>query len=337
MTIRATWRWKTKRTVGVVGRRTGMLPPRAAVLMYHRVADEAVDPWGLTVSPLRFAEQLQWLQQHRTVLSLVEFVLRHGAGTLPPRATAITFDDGYACNATTAVPLLVERGLPATIFLTTGPIDAAAEYWWDDLQRIVFDAQVGRLVVTTSDGRLSVDIGERPAAPAAWNASRGATTAREKGFMTLWRALRDLGASEQTAAIAELRSQAGTPATPRASHRPMTAAEVQSVAVSDGIDIGNHTVTHPALSEWPEEVQRAEITRGSRDCERLSGRAPSTFAYPYGDHSTATVDLVHAAGFVAACTTESAAVTSRSDTMRLPRMQVENWSAAQLAKAMKLL
>ena len=32
--------------------------PRGLILMYHRVADADLDPWGLSVSPAHFAEQL---------------------------------------------------------------------------------------------------------------------------------------------------------------------------------------------------------------------------------------------------------------------------------------
>ena len=36
-----------------------------AILMYHRIAKPDVDPWGLAVSPERFAEQVQALRTDR--------------------------------------------------------------------------------------------------------------------------------------------------------------------------------------------------------------------------------------------------------------------------------
>ena len=89
-----------------------LLAPGPAILMYHRIADESFDPWGLAVSPENFADQIDWLKQNRTILSLPDFVELHRQGQLPRNATALTFDDGYACNADVAVPLLEKLGIP---------------------------------------------------------------------------------------------------------------------------------------------------------------------------------------------------------------------------------
>ena len=51
--------------------------------MYHRVANEVCDPWGLAVSPEKFADQLDWIKQHRTPLSLSDFVELNSQGKLP--------------------------------------------------------------------------------------------------------------------------------------------------------------------------------------------------------------------------------------------------------------
>ena len=48
----------------------GPWPLRPAILMYHRIADAAFDPWGLAVPRQSFADQMQWLAKKRTVLDL---------------------------------------------------------------------------------------------------------------------------------------------------------------------------------------------------------------------------------------------------------------------------
>lgn len=310
---------------------------RPAVLMYHRIATDRVDPWGLAVSARRFDEQLRWLKQNRTVLPLREFARLLRLTSLPARAVAITFDDGYGCNATTAAPLLAAHRAPATIFLTTGPVAAGQEFWWDDLQRIVFGAATDRLHLTISDRPLSVQLGDPAGGAAGWPSRRAPTNRRQEAFMELWWAVRSLEPPAQAAALSELRTQAGIPVQPRDSHRPLSLTELKTLSECDMVDLGCHTMTHPALTERSHATQRAEIGEGRRACAEMIGQLPMTFAYPFGDHDSATVQLVREAGFDAACTTVSSAVTSDGDVMALPRLQVEDWSAAQLAKELRAL
>jgi peptidoglycan/xylan/chitin deacetylase (PgdA/CDA1 family) len=51
----------------------------------------------------------------------------------------VTFDDGYIDNYTFAYPILEELQIPATIFVTSGYIEKEREYWWDELERILFE------------------------------------------------------------------------------------------------------------------------------------------------------------------------------------------------------
>src|SRR3954451_24656523 len=111
--------------------------PRPVILMYHRVAFERFDPWNLSVTPENFGEQLSWLSKQRTVLPLAEFAALQRDRTLPADAVSITFDDGYACVAEVAAPLLNEFQLPATIFLPAEIISQERLFWWDELQAIV--------------------------------------------------------------------------------------------------------------------------------------------------------------------------------------------------------
>ncbi len=110
------WKWNMRpyrRALGLGGRR------RAGVLMYHRVADEISDPWGLCVTPDHFAQHMELLARHNAQIDLADL---HGRKGYAPfgRRIAVTFDDGYLDNFTQAVPILERYGIPATIFVVAG-------------------------------------------------------------------------------------------------------------------------------------------------------------------------------------------------------------------------
>ncbi|MZF90963.1 polysaccharide deacetylase family protein [Streptomyces sp. SID5643] len=97
------------------------------VFLYHAVSDDPPS-WlaPFTVSPRDFSEQLDMIiDGGLCVVPLRRFVTALLAGSaLPPRCAVLTFDDGYEDFATTVAPLLDARGLPATLYVTTGAPDA---------------------------------------------------------------------------------------------------------------------------------------------------------------------------------------------------------------------
>jgi peptidoglycan/xylan/chitin deacetylase (PgdA/CDA1 family) len=92
---------------------------RVPILLYHGLGGERS---YLSVTPKRFAQQMDWLDAHEVnVLPLrdvVQAIRSHEP--LPPRSLAITFDDGLKSVYTDAWPALVRHGFPATVFLVSG-------------------------------------------------------------------------------------------------------------------------------------------------------------------------------------------------------------------------
>jgi peptidoglycan/xylan/chitin deacetylase (PgdA/CDA1 family) len=305
-----------------------------AVLMYHRIADNPIDPWGLAVAPAAFEEHLIVLKKRRLVLPLTEFGRLHGIGRLPQAAVAITFDDGYACNARVALPLLHRHAVPATFFVATGLISSAEEFWWDALQRIVDQTTEASLELPLEGGgrRRSVSLGPPQSFDEAsqWNAMLPAKNARQSAYLEMWRVLRGLSDRARRNGVASLHLQSRVPAQARATHRIMTTDELGAAAKSDFVEIGAHSVTHPALSALSRTEQQQEVQESRAFCQRLTGRTATAFAYPYGDFSDETVGVVKDAGLSIACSTVPHTVTRRSDSLRLPRLQVLNWTGEQL-------
>ncbi len=92
----------------------GTLP--ISILFYHRVADCHLNDW--TISRQGFTQHLDWLQANFELVSLAECQRRINSGYNDRPTVAITFDDGYAENSEYALPLLLERRIPFTYFVT---------------------------------------------------------------------------------------------------------------------------------------------------------------------------------------------------------------------------
>jgi peptidoglycan/xylan/chitin deacetylase (PgdA/CDA1 family) len=72
--------------------------------------------------------------------------------------------------------------------------------------------------------------------------------------------------------------------------------------LSAGHWIGAHTCTHPRLSLLSRDQAKEEIFASKKRLEDLFGLPVEHFAYPFGDYSQTTVELVREAGFKTACT-----------------------------------
>jgi peptidoglycan/xylan/chitin deacetylase (PgdA/CDA1 family) len=85
--------------------------------MYHSVAEYAEDPFQVTVTPLRFEQQMHWLVRNGYHGASVRELLHAGRHREARRMVGLTFDDGYADFATTVAPTLERFGFNATVYV----------------------------------------------------------------------------------------------------------------------------------------------------------------------------------------------------------------------------
>lgn len=333
------------RGVRWAGRRLrGRFERKVLVLLYHRVADLDADPWALGVSPSHFAEQLAVVRQRGYPLRLQDAVGALLDGTLPRRSVVITFDDGYTDNLYGAKPALERYDVPATVFVTTGPLEQGREFWWDELERLLL--QPGRLPERLQL-RVNGSTYRRELAEAAdydeetsrrhrrWRAWEPAPSARQALYRAIWELLQPLPDGERRRALDELGAWAGAEPVCRPTHRALSLAEVSTLAEGGLIEVGAHTVTHPALAALPAASQRDEIGRSKARLEEILDRPVESFSYPFGrqgDYTAETVAIVREAAFSCACSNFDGAVTVDTDPFQLPRVYVHDWSGREFAR-----
>jgi peptidoglycan/xylan/chitin deacetylase (PgdA/CDA1 family) len=314
--------------------------PGGIILMYHRIANITSDPWSLAVDPAHFAEQMDCLRKEFVVVPLARVREETANGSLARGAVAVTFDDGYADNLSLARPILERFEIPATVFVTTGALGASGELWWDELDRILL--QPGRLPET-----LDLPIGgerfEALLGPAVsygaeearrhrpWRFGRRPPGPRQIVYGRLWDRLFSLDSLGRRRAMDSLRHWAGAGEQARPSHRTLRPDEALQLEVAGLIELGAHTVSHPALSRLPADAQRIEIEASASALEKILHRRPRSFAYPFGDFDEGTPNLLREAGFREAVTTAGTGIEPAADPLLLPRIQVCDWEGDEFA------
>jgi len=307
---------------GIRARKGAAAPRRGGfgvVLLYHRIEEH----WGihdLAVPAALFEAQLDWLRRECHVLPLEE-LLATASSNLPDRAVALTFDDGYVDNLTTAAPLLQKYGLPATFFLTTRGLEDRTEYWWDLLERVM-------LATPGVPSSFAVEIGGKTE-----TLSTGTNEERLVAHGRLHDIMVHAMLQDRDAVVARLRSWGGA-GVPRA--RPMVADEMRQLLGYANVTIGAHTVNHLALPDQGADAVLREIHDSCAALTRLAGKPVDIFAYPYG-----ACDRVSAAVVRRSCrwgvTCDQRVLGESFDAAAVPRMEVKRWDWLELASRLEPL
>jgi peptidoglycan/xylan/chitin deacetylase (PgdA/CDA1 family) len=275
---------------------------RLTILIFHRVHPRPDELFPNDMHAQSFRELMLWVRDGFNVLPLEEAAVMLGRGALPARALAITFDDGYADNATIAVPILRELGLHATFFVATGFLDGGRMFN-DTIIEVVRRAQ-GTVFDLSAAG-----FGRHAIA---------STEQRREAIETIVTQLKYLPQRERRERVDAIAAQSS--ALP--DDLMMTRTQLRSLA-SAGCGIGGHTMTHPILARIDEETARREIAQGRDALVDIIRQPVKLFAYPNGkpgvDYTALHVRMVRDLGFAAAVSTRPGAARTGESLHELPR------------------
>lgn len=274
------------------------------ITIFHRVL-ERPDPLLPDVPDIeRFTWQMKFLADHFNVLPLHEAATRLQDGSLPARAAAITFDDGYADNYTIALPILRRFGLPVTVFVATDYLDGGR----------MFNDTVIELVRRLPGNQADFASIGLDTQPCATLADRRALVARLIGHFKYQ------PSDERRQIVEDMAARFGV-ALP--TDLMMSTAQLQALGSTTGVEIGAHTHTHPILSKISPQKAADEIRVGKNALESLLQTPMRLFAYPNGrptkDYGPEHVDMVRSAGFDFSVSTAPATAKRSSDPHQLPR------------------
>lgn len=276
---------------------------KLSILVYHRVLGE-VDPMRpMEFNAAHFNRQMNLLARYFNVLPLTAAVDKLRQGSLPARAVSITFDDGYADNAETALPILQALGLPATFFIATGYLEGG-RMWNDTVIEALRRLPSGKL-----------DLSERGLGVFYLNSVQDRVSAAQR----IIGLLKYLPYADRQAQVDYVQSLVSSPLP---ANLMLTEKQLHKIYAA-GMEIGAHTVNHPILANLDQEQARWEIITGKDQLETLIGERIRLFAYPNGrptlDYLPEHVGMVREVGFDAAVSTQWGVSNGQTDRWQLPR------------------
>lgn len=298
------------------------LSPPVVVLGYHRVTDLTSDPQMLAVTPENFRLQLEVITQYPVLRFEDDWT------TVRKPSLVVTFDDGYADNLLEALPILEEFNIPATFFVTAGKVGSLDEFWWDELERLILlPVQLPpECTLVTKDGnkftRFSRNLSERI-----------------KLYVAVHRLICGCGMpAECVNLLAQLRSWASLPAEGRGTHRPLSHAELATLAAHPLATIGAHSMSHLPLSRLMTTEQQADFTQSRNLLQNWLDREIKVCSYPFGtkkDFTPQTIEVAREAGFSKAAANFPGQWHGWTHPFKIPRQLVRNWDRDAFSKSLQ--
>ncbi|MCX7920941.1 MAG: polysaccharide deacetylase family protein [Clostridia bacterium] len=262
------------------------------IVFYHRLVkgDEEKLISASSVDYKNFEKQARYFTQKYEVISMDEASsILSGKEQPQKKYLVVTFDDGYRDNFTYGYEVLKKYRLKPTIFITANNVDKQEYLWPDLLKNIVFNTK--RESVKLNFQGLSMEVSIK---------SYGQ---KIKVFDLLKRYIKKCDETQKKFVLSYL-SEALEVKPDKKCSLMLEWDDVYKL-IDIGVDIGNHTMNHPILSNLTCEEIRSEIYEAEKLLEGRIKRKIQHFAYPNGKKSDynqcAKEELVK--GYRTACTT----------------------------------
>lgn len=278
--------------------------PKYVVLGYHSVGEQGF-PLYCRLPKSVFAGQMRHLKRHYRIVSLRQMIEELQEPNTQDQGVAVTFDDGYLGTYTEAFPVLKEYAIPATVYLTTGPVESGEVPWYDGIFLRFQRASAEVNVTLDTDRRFHLTD----------------FVSRVEAATTVVMYLRTLPDEERRQWCASFEKAVTAPHSElRGSMMTWDHAREMSRA---GVTFGCHTMTHPVLSRLAADAVKQEITESKRLIENRLDTVVEDFAFPFGkprDCGTIGAQMLSAEGFRTAMTTILGVNEPATDRFRLRRM-----------------
>lgn len=229
---------------------------------------------------------------------LIEYFLRHNYIFVSPndilsclsqnkRYTMITFDDGYFNNQY-VLPILREYKIPAVFFLSVNHIKYNKCFWWDVLyrERVKLGSPIRKVALEIESLKLK-------------------TSDEIESYVF------NLFGKKSFKPISDI-------------DRPFTVSELKDFSRDKYVFLGNHTVDHAILTNYPPESVKWQILGAQAAISEITGITPMIISYPSGKYSDDVITISKKLGLKLGATIEPkknyfSKITKSDDLMLLGR------------------
>ena len=266
------------------------------IVCYHRVVEDFESSArysipSMLISTAMLERQIDWLAKRYTIVSLDEIgSYLESPRKFPRPPAAITFDDGYSDVYYNAMPLLLRKGVPATMFAVTGLINTVWPQLFDRLYLTLSDLQLRGASVRRTVNRVSRSMSIDTKVLDRLKASN------DEPFRVMSALLRAVPRDHVEKIVAALENGVGYSSELLQQMRPMTWDMVSTMA-RRGITVESHTKSHALLTNETAETMRNELLESKHVLETRLHRPIQHFAYPDGCFNHAVVEAAAAAGY----------------------------------------
>ena len=286
-------------------------PPGAVILMYHSIVEQPnLTDHILGVSQARasFEAHMETIARHFSPVTVGDIAQFAQSGRkLPPRAVAVTFDDGFADNAEVALPILNRYGIPATFYIMVDAVANGTLPWYCRL-RFAFNSTSEpewRDMECNRNYQLASPEQRKAALIVAWENSARMTGSIQEEFVR---------GVEESLDIKPVNGQ---------QKFMLNWEQVRSLRKA-GHTIGAHTLSHPNLAHVSGNEARLEITGSKTRLEKEMSEPIEHFSYPHPalnpQWSRQTLEFTREAGFKSAVLTTSGPVRHGDEPLGLKRI-----------------
>jgi peptidoglycan/xylan/chitin deacetylase (PgdA/CDA1 family) len=218
-----------------------------------------------------------------------------GNRRLPNHAVLLTFDDNDRRVVEVALPLLAETRIPAVVFVIAGLLDRNEQAWFTEVDNLVHaGARLGKL-----EGRSPLQVKL---------------------------AMKAMPDAQRTTLLEELRASVSV----SIERTPSLTTEDLKLLKAGGVEVGNHTFSHPCLNRCSTTKIEWELGEAHRVLEKAIGHPPRAMAYPNGDCDDRVLATARRLGYTAGFLFDhSLSPVPVDDPLRISRLRIDSTASPE--------